>query len=129
MRAVRERERYESSDAGVRSLFIAGLGVAALVAGALALSAWIGRRFERELAPETEVSPLQALRLAPQGPELQAVPGHEIVLHRAREEELLTGTAWVDAVNGIVRIPIARALELTLAEGFPVRPAATAEER
>ena len=30
------------------------------------------------------------------------------------------GTAWVDPVNGIVRIPIERAMELSLVEGFPV---------
>jgi hypothetical protein len=45
----------------------------------------------------------------------------------ARDKELLSTYGWVDRPAGVVRIPIDRAIDITLERGFPVRPqAATA---
>ena len=49
------------------------------------------------------------------------VPARELEQQRAWEERMLTGTEWIDSVNGVVRIPVERAIELSLQEGFPVR--------
>jgi hypothetical protein len=112
---------YERSDASPRALVLAGLVLALIIAGSLAASAWISQETQDELQAEESTSPVRALRNPPQGPELQAVPARELELLRAREEQLLTGTEWIDPVNGVVRIPVERALELSLQEGFPVR--------
>ena len=112
---------YEKSDASPRALVLAMFLLAFVIAASLAASAWISQVTDARLLSEEEASPVRSLRAAPEGPELQALPARELALVRAREERLLHATEWVDPVQGIVRIPIERALELSLAEGFPVR--------
>jgi len=112
---------YERSDADPRRLILAGLVLAVLIGAALAASAWLSQTTDAEILSGEQTSPVRALRTEPTGPELQAIPARELALVRAREERLLTGTEWIDPVNGVVRIPIERAIELSLEEGFPVR--------
>ena len=121
MKDSRAPAGYERSDADPRKLVLAGLLLAVLLAAALALSAWLSQTTDAEIMSGERASPVRGLRTAPPGPELEAVPTRELELVRAREERLLEGTEWVDAVNGVVRIPIERAMELSLQEGFPVR--------
>jgi hypothetical protein len=54
-------------------------------------------------------------------PHLQLSPPADMSAFRAREEEALTNYAWIDRTNGIVRIPIERAMDLLLERGLPVR--------
>ncbi len=115
------RAGYEHSDAQARPLLLFGFGLALLVAVSLAVSAWLSEDVAEELEREERPSPVRELRLAPEGPALQAVPARELELHRAWEERTLTATEWIDPLNQVVRIPIERALELTLQEGLPAR--------
>jgi hypothetical protein len=115
------QDGYERSDADPRPLVLAGFVLALLVAASLAVSAWVSQKTEVELHGEESANPVRALRIAPAGPELQAVPARELEQQRAWEERMLTGTEWIDPVNGVVRIPVERAIELSLQEGFPVR--------
>ena len=112
---------YEQSDANARKVVLIGIVLVLLLAASLAASAWISRTLQADAAGERELNPMRTLRKAPAGPELQSLPSRELELQRAWEEELLLGTAWVDPVNRVVRIPIERAMELCLQEGFPVR--------
>ena len=112
---------YERSDADPRKLILAGFVLALLLAASLAVSAWLSQTTEAEILGGETTSPVRGLRTAPAGPELQAIPSRELALVRAREERLLTGTEWIDSVNGVVRIPIERAIELSLKEGFPTK--------
>ena len=113
--------RYETSDAPARPLLIAGVVLAVVLVLSLFVGDWLARRFLHDITSADQASPVQKLRREPLGPELDVVPGHDLVAHRAWEEEHLHGTAWVDPLNGVVRIPVERAQELCLAEGFPVR--------
>ena len=45
---------------------------------------------------------------------------------RSREEAILHGYGWADETAAAARIPVDRAKELLLEQGFPVRPATTA---
>jgi hypothetical protein len=54
-------------------------------------------------------------------PHLQLSPPADMAAFRAGEEGALTNYAWIDRTNGIVRIPIERAMELLLERGLPVR--------
>jgi hypothetical protein len=121
MKGTQAPAGYERSDADPRRLVLAGLLLAVLLGASLAVSAWISQTTDAEIVRGETTSPVRGLRTAPSGPELQAIPARELALVRAREERLLTGTEWVDPVNGVVRIPIERALELSLQEGFPTR--------
>lgn len=121
MTSPRIPDGYEHSDADPRRLVLAGFALALLLTASLAVSAWLSQTTEAELQGAESASPVRGLRTEPTGPELQAIPARELELVRAREEHLLNDTEWIDPVNGIVRIPIERAIELSLQEGFPVR--------
>jgi hypothetical protein len=112
---------YERSDADPRRLVLAGFILALLLGVALAASAWLSQTTDAEILGQEKTSPVRGLRTEPPGPELQAIPARELELVRAREERMLTRTEWIDPINGVVRIPIERAMELSLQEGFPVR--------
>jgi len=114
-------DRYERSDADARPIFLAGFVLALLLAAALAVSTW----FSQAPLMGTEASGVMPDQTTPSpgstSPELQALPAEELREQRAWEQSMLTGTEWIDPVNGVVRIPVERAIELSLREGFPVR--------
>jgi hypothetical protein len=56
-------------------------------------------------------------------PRLQKNPIPDLKAVRAAEEETLTTYGWVDQQKGVVRIPIAQAIDLVVKKGLPVRPA------
>lgn len=66
-----------------------------------------------------------AVPAAPPEPRLEEEPGAQLRQLRAAEDQILTGTAWVDRQAGVARIPIDRAIDL-LAQHPP--PARSAEE-
>jgi hypothetical protein len=55
-------------------------------------------------------------------PQAQATPDETLKVLRATEEAMLTTYGWVDRANGVVRIPIDRAIDLLLQRGLPTRP-------
>jgi hypothetical protein len=56
-------------------------------------------------------------------PRLQADPVRDLNKMHAAEDEILHGPpVWLDEQNGVVRIPIDRAMQLTLERGLPTRP-------
>src|SRR5207247_11156213 len=52
---------------------------------------------------------------------LQVAPAVELERYRREQKELLETYGWVSKKEGIVRIPIARAMELIAKEGLPSR--------
>jgi hypothetical protein len=65
------------------------------------------------------LAPLAGVDQTPPTPRLQSKPRQEFLAFRARQEKLLSTYAWVDQDQGVVRIPVARAMELALARGLP----------
>jgi hypothetical protein len=66
-------------------------------------------------------------QLGPPGPQLQADPNRDFQEMRRRETDLLGTYGWVDQSQGVIRIPIERAITM-LAEkhlGNQAQPAAT----
>jgi hypothetical protein len=59
-------------------------------------------------------------------PTLQVLPHDELLALRAREDQTLTNYGWADRTNRVVRIPIARAMELISQRGLPVSATNTA---
>jgi hypothetical protein len=53
---------------------------------------------------------------------LQAEPTIDIQHYVESQQTLLGSYGWVDRQQGVVRIPIERAMELVQQKGFPVRP-------
>lgn len=73
----------------------------------------------RGQASEAAVHPLHVGPELPPEPRLQAYPARDIAEHRAAVEQLSTTYGWVDRSAGVVRLPLERALELTLERGLP----------
>jgi hypothetical protein len=57
----------------------------------------------------------------PPEPRLSVKPGDELKALRAEEAKQLEGYDWIDREQGVVRIPIARAMEILAQRGLPVR--------
>ena len=117
--------RYESYEQPVRpvvnfTIALAAATVVVLVGMKLASSAFV-REAEHGSRP---IHPLDDPRIVetPPEPRLQDAPAIDLARFRAREEEELSTYGWIDKPNGIVRIPIERAMELVAREGLPARP-------
>jgi len=113
---------HETKDAQVGAIAKFALGLAMLSAVVLALM-WLMMNFlEKQYARATPPpSPLAAQRPVPPGPLLQVKPEKDIRQLRAAEDSLLQSYGWVLREANLVRIPIARALELTAQRGLPFK--------
>ena len=59
----------------------------------------------------------------PPTPRIETHPAMEMTDLRSQEDQLLTTYGWTNKNAGIVRIPIDRAMEMELQQGFPTKPA------
>jgi hypothetical protein len=114
---------HEHTDASVRLVVKYGLWLAI---AAVLVHFGIGAMFGLFVNQREEVDhdfPLavgQEHRL-PAAPRLQQFPEVEIYEFRQREEAILKNYGWVDKEAGVVRMPIAEAMRLTVERGLPVR--------
>lgn len=121
---------YERRDMQPRTVGLFGLGLVAflaisglLIAGLfLAFDAWITGR-------EPPPPPLAAQRRPPPEPRLQPSPGEDMRRLREGFQKVLGSYAWIDREQGIVRIPIDRAMDLVVERGPPVWPGETEHEK
>ena len=71
---------------------------------------------------ERQPSKLAAsLPVRPPEPRLQDMPAQELQQFRQQEAAALSTYGWVEPAAGVVRIPVDRAMELTLERGLSVR--------
>lgn len=110
---------YERSDAQLKPLVLFAIALAVLVSVALWLVSAMESGFERAYAGKSEAHPLEELRERPAGPALQSDPTMEIDEHARWESDLLGEYRWIDRENGVVSIPIERAMSLTIERGLP----------
>ena len=117
-------EGYESKDANVPWVF--GIVVFLACCGIVIQAALVGALRHMIRGPTAtdawSTGPHQKLS-APSGafPRLQISSRLDLAQFHAREDEELTNYGWVDRSNGIVRIPIERAMDVVLQRGLPVR--------
>lgn len=86
-------------------------------------------RPERQVPPEPRLQPFPDTTPEWRGAQQRALfktASDDMQELRAKEDRILNGYGWVDPKQGRVRIPIEKAMQLTLQRGLPVRPA---EER
>lgn len=115
---------HERRDVTFKPLLIAA---AVLVIALLVAVVGMERLFDylaaREASRSEPASPLAGSRRdAPPDPRLQTEPLEDLQALREREQSVLDSYGWVDREGGVVRIPIERAIELTL-ERAPKTPA------
>jgi hypothetical protein len=114
--------QHEESDVNVRGVFVFA---AALLAIALVIHVGVWFLFDAFAEREAAVAHMTPLaegqvRVPPQ-PRLQVTPREDLREFRADEDVRLNNYQWVNKEAGIVRIPIAEAVRLTLERGLPTR--------
>ncbi len=113
---------YEESDANVAALGKYGLGLAIISVVVLALMVWLQSFFAAQTQRAMPASsPLATQRQAPVAPRLQITPEKDLHDVRVAEDSVLHSYGWIVRDSGVVRLPIARAMELTAQRGLPVR--------
>lgn len=63
---------------------------------------------------------------APPAPNLQTQPFKDVMQLKAEQRAQLHSYGWIDKANGVVHIPIERAMALTLQRGLPARAGGSA---
>ena len=115
-----QRKRsYEQRDISIGGvvLFAAGLVVALIVAHFFAIATF--RHLASQPSKYPPPSSLPTAREGFTGPRLLVNQDLDMEKLRASEDILLNNYDWVDRKNGIVRIPIDRAMELLARQGTP----------
>jgi len=114
----------EPRDVNVRAVTKAGLGIGVLVLFAAFLMWFVFDQFasrETRRSPQPEPMAASNPQKEPPEPRLQKSPVMDLKEFQAAEEDLINQYAWIDPGQGIVRIPVERALELVAREGLPSR--------
>jgi uncharacterized iron-regulated membrane protein len=115
---------YERSDASPKSLLKFGIGLFLILVACLVGMRWMFFHFAKVQQLGPPASPFENARVLPPQPRLQVHPRLDLEKYLDGENRTLTTYGWVDKHNGVVRIPIDRAMELLLARGLPARSAA-----
>jgi len=115
---------HEASDVDIRAITRYGVIFSLALVASLVLVWFVfnylkAREDRLGTAPSTLVR--RDARSLPPEPRLQSSPILDLQQMQAAENQLLDGYAWVDPANGIVRIPVNRALDLVAREGLPHR--------
>lgn len=114
------RAGHETRDVNLRVVLWLALGTAVGVA-LVSVGLWwllLGYRNEA-LQNQPPTSPLLTQPQVPPAPRLQNTPILDYEQYQAGEETKLTTYAWIDKDQGIVRIPVSRAMDLLLERGLP----------
>lgn len=121
---------HEQRDISLRPIVLAGVGLAVLILVAVvAMRSLFGFYLAREMRESPAANPLavaEGERLPPE-PRLQPQPVEQLRVLRAREDTVLQTYGWIDRDQGIVRVPIERAMELIVERGVAVAEAAAPE--
>jgi hypothetical protein len=117
-------EGYEHSDADARGLLHSGAWLVGILVVVFLSMAWLFGFYGKVQSLGKPASPFQNARVLPPAPRLQVEPRAELHAYCEQQDKLLNTYGWADEHNGVVRIPVDRAIELTLQQGLPSRAAA-----
>jgi hypothetical protein len=113
---------YEKRDVSIRGLLLFGLGLAVLMVLTFFAMKWTFDLLSAQSPLGQPAAPFQTARVVPPSPRLQAQPHIDLQTYCEQQLSVLNSYGWVDQQNGVVRIPIDRAMNILLKQGFPARP-------
>ncbi len=115
--------RHETTDADVRAIVKFAVGLFVTLVAALVLVTVVFNYFAAHQGLGPPASPFADTRELPPPnvPRLQPAPPRELGEYEKEQEELLQTYGRVDQKNGVVRIPIQRAMDLLIERGLPVQ--------
>lgn len=127
-KAGKTERRYETQDVSLHSMVYSALGLAVLIILGFLASWFVFRYYVRVQKLGPPASPFDNTRTLPPPPRLQVNPAEDLKAYQVEEDAILHSYGWADKSAGVVRIPIERAMELSLQRGFPVRKSGEAGE-
>ena len=112
---------HEESDAKARPLLLFGAILAAIIL-AVALLMWITFKFfANEQSLGAPPVPFALGRLLPPEPRLQPDPRIDLNRLRKQEQDTISSYGWVNPPDGVIRIPVDRAMDRLIEKGLPVQ--------
>jgi hypothetical protein len=118
-----QSEGYERRDANIPALLKFAFGLGLLLAVTLVAMKWTFSIFDKLMPLGAPAAPFEQARQLPPSPMIQATPHMELKDYCAAQQKNVEGYSWVDQQQGIVRIPVDRAMDMILQQGLPARPA------
>jgi len=110
---------YETTDVNPVAIGVFALGLVIMTATVLLLLGWVFWRMEgvakRTDRPQSSASVDQTFT----GPKLQDQPSAELAHFRSEENRRLTSYAWINREQGVVHIPVERAIKVLAVRGLP----------
>jgi len=119
-------EGYEHADTDVRSIYHFGVALAILILAVMWAMVHTYNFFAKHESLGPPASPFENQRELPRQPRLQPNPATDLKRYCEIEQQQLTTYGWVDKNNGLVRIPVDRAMDIVLDKGLPARAASQA---
>jgi hypothetical protein len=116
---------FEHEDAAPLSLLKSGVILAVILIVVFVSMRFAFGVFTKMTPMGANAAPFEDSRVLPPRPRLQVEPQKEIHAYCDGQAAILNSYSWVDANAGIVRIPIDRAMQLTLKQGLPTRAGGT----
>jgi hypothetical protein len=111
---------HETRDFNMRVIVLFGASLVVLLAGSLALMAWLFAIFN--VTPKgygVRGASVAATPPSPPAPRLQASPTRDLQDMLQAEDARLHSYGWVDRSAGMVRVPIDQAMEFVVRQGLP----------
>jgi hypothetical protein len=113
---------HEVRDLSPKNIALFGLSLAILLVVVVIVTYWLHERYTAvEIRTQAPPSPFFSAREPTPEPRLSVTPGADIKALRAAEDSILKSYGWIDAKNGIVRIPVDRAIDILAQRGLPAR--------
>ncbi len=119
------RSRHEERDVSILAITRFGIGLSLTIIAVIFILWGLFSYFktrEAALGPPPSRGVFVDARKLPPEPRLQTAPVTDLRDMRAAEDQILNHYAWIDPDKGIVRSPIARAMDLLAQKGLPYRP-------
>ena len=111
---------HEANVIRSRAVLVFGVVLALVTVIVLLLMGGLFRLLDRQQAKADPQPPrLANTRQPPPAPRLQITPNKDLKTMRAEEERILSSYGWVDRANGVVRIPVSRAIDLLIERDLP----------
>ncbi|MFY9802806.1 MAG: hypothetical protein WA211_16120 [Candidatus Acidiferrales bacterium] len=117
------KEAYERSDANPHNLLKWAVALAVVLVVVFIAMRWLFLFYGKEQSLGRPASPFENARVLPPQPRLQVQPRADLHAYCVQQLATLNSYGWEDQHNGVVRIPIDRAMDLVLQQGLPARAA------
>jgi hypothetical protein len=114
---------HELTDLSAKNIALFAAALAVLMLVALLVCYGLLVSVQREVFRADPSRPLAIAPASQPGPRLAINPGGALKAMRRQELSRLNSYGWIDQQQGIVHIPIERAMDMLVAKGLPARQA------